>query len=219
MFTHCPIKRKELTRIDSNSGRRYVTPEGNSYSSVTSWLSRSSDNTWLTEWKARVGEEQARKISTRASIRGTLLHNNAESYLRNDLVEVADMGLLERDLFVPLSKHLSKHVDNIRAIELSVYSDTLKLAGTLDLCAEYDGKLSIIDFKTSKEKKKLEHISDYFIQCSLYSYMIQELYNIKIDQLVVLIGVDFQSTTQTFIQSRKDWDDILFSRIKQHPPS
>lgn len=146
------------------------------------------------------------------------MHNNAEAYLRNDLVEVSDMGLLERNLFVPLSKHLSDHVDNIRAIELPVYSDTLKLAGTLDICAEYDEVLSIVDLKSSKEKKKIEYISDYFIQCALYSYMIQELYNIKIDQLVVLIGVDFQSTTQTFIQSRKDWDARLFTKLQQYPP-
>ena len=135
-FNHNLLPQFELNRIDSPTGRRYVLPDNTSYESVTTWLSRTSDNTWLEEWRAR--EPNADKIVERASKRGTALHENAESFLMNKEVNVSSLNLIDKSLFIPLSKVLIDRVDNIRAVEYQLYSHSLKLAGTVDLVADFD---------------------------------------------------------------------------------
>ncbi len=215
-FIHNFLPSKELIRIDSTEGRTYKTDTGNCYESVTSWLGRSSDHSYIDEWKARIGEEEARKITTRATNRGTTLHENVEMFLRNNTVTPNSM--LDKSLFAPFAVILTEHVNNIRALETKLYSDILKLAGTVDCLAEYDGVLSLIDFKTSKARKNKEDIDNYFIQCTIYSLMIEELYGVKADQIVVLIAVDYENKVQMFKESRKDWIKKLVARIKEVPP-
>ena len=207
-----------IERHDTSNGRFYKTIKGKFYESVTSWLGRSSDNTWIDEWKDRVGHEEARKIVTRAANRGTQLHENVEKYLNNEILDVSKMPMLEASLFKPFAKLLSEHVNNIYALEYPLFSDTLRLAGTVDCVAEYDTETSLIDFKTSKAKKDKESIDNYFLQCSIYSYMIEEMYGIKIDQLVVLIAIDYENKVQVFKESRSNWKSLLVKRLKECPP-
>jgi len=181
-------------------------------------LGRSSDKSYLKEWRDRIGDAEADKITKRASDRGTRLHNNAEQYLLNERIDVAGMSMLDKSLFAPFSKVLDVHVDNLRAMEYPLYSNTLKLAGTVDLVAEYDGVLSLIDFKTSKNRKNKEDIDDYFIQTLIYSLMVEEMYGIKIQQLVILIALDYENKVQLFIEERKNYVNKLLDRIKLYPP-
>lgn len=219
IFNHVWLPEQQLDRIDSPDGRKYKTSTGEKYESVTSWLGRIQDQTWLNEWKLRVGEAEAKRISSRAAARGTTLHSNVEAHLRNHVVNLNELTMLDKSLFVPFVKCLNEHVTDIRILEGKLYSHGIRLAGTVDCVASYDDTLSVIDFKTSKSMKNKEDIDNYFLQCSLYSYMIEELYSIKIDQLVVLIAVDYENKVQVFKESRKNWSTMLISKLKETPPS
>jgi len=218
MFTHNPLPRLNIDRLDYDTGRRYLTPEGYQYESVTTWLGRISDDTWLKEWYARVGEKEATKISTRAAERGTRLHENVERYLNNTEVDISTLNMLDKSLFLPFKSHLDGHVDNIRCIEYPLYSDILKLGGSIDLCADYDGVISTIDFKTSKDRKNKADITNYFLQTTIYTVMLAERYKITTNKLVIIIALDWENKVQVFEEDPKKWIRPLMELIKKHPP-
>jgi len=215
IFAHSPLLKANLERIDSPTGRLYVTPEGNKYESVTTWLSRISDKSWIEEWKKNVGEDVAKKTLERASKRGTRLHENIEHYLKNEKVE--KLSMLDGILFKPLAIIADSHITDIHALEYPLYSDVMKLAGTVDCVANYDGVIALIDFKTSKNRKSKEDISSYFLQTSIYSIMIQEMYGLKIDKMVILMAVDNENKVLVFEESRKNWWNVLVNKIKKFP--
>jgi hypothetical protein len=118
------------------------------------------------------------------------------------------------EMFRALKGCLDEHVDNIRSVEGFLYSNYLRTAGQVDLIAEYDGKLSIIDFKTSKKKKPESWIQGYFLQASAYAFMFEERTNIRVPQLVVMIGVDGESEPQVFIKNAKERNEYLLQFIE-----
>lgn len=217
IFSHSPFEKLNIQRIDSEYGRRYRTPEGNVYESATTWLGRIGDTTWLSEWKERVGEAEAEKITRRAAKRGTTLHENVENYLSNK-GEPKNLNIIDKSLFKPFKVLLDKSVNNIRALEYPLYSDTLQLAGTVDIIADYNSELSIIDVKSAKARKNKENISSYFLQTAIYSYMIEERYKIKIDKLVIIIALDHEYKVQVFEESRANWRGLLVESLKKTKP-
>ena len=148
---------QELKTKNIDGKRHYVTPGGN-YPSVTSITSQLSAE-GIKAWRARVGEKEAQKIITKASIRGTSVHKLCEDYVNN--IEVKESN----DVFEQIKSELDKHLGTIYAVEAPLYSDKLKVAGRVDLIAEWKGKLSIIDFKTAKKTKKEEWIEAYGYVC------------------------------------------------------
>ena len=215
-FTHEWLDRHSIIRIDNPTGRKYETPEGNKYESVTTWLGRIQDSSWIEEWKNAIGEEEAEKIVRRAATRGTVLHEGVERHLRNEVV--TGLNMLDRIRWVAMTKVLNKKVNRILALEYPLYSNALRLAGTVDCVAYFEGVLSIIDFKTSKNRKDKADIDSYFLQCAIYSYMIEELYKIKIDKLVILMALDNEDKVQVFEDSRKNWSKRLIQELKKNPP-
>jgi genome maintenance exonuclease 1 len=189
--------------VDAPEGRYYVTPEGNHYTSVTTFLSKSDKSNYIAEWRAAVGEAEADRVSNRAANRGTLLHENAETYLTNNIVAIPKVRMMDISLMKGMIPSLDR-ISNIRLLEAQLYSDNFKLAGTVDCVADFDGVPSIIDFKTSSKLKGKEEIDNYFIQTSIYSWMVEERYGIKIPQIVILISQEFGSS-QIFIENRKNW--------------
>jgi genome maintenance exonuclease 1 len=97
-----------------------------------------------------------------------------------------------------------------------MFSHHLRLAGTVDCVAEWDGKLSIIDFKSSTKPKKREWIPSYFMQCAAYAIMYEELTFIPIKQLVVVVAVEEDCTTQVFIEDRDTWAPELIELRDQY---
>ena len=85
-------------------------------------------------------------------------------------------------------KDLLSDIDNIRALEATLYSDHLRLGGQADCIAEYKGRLSVIDFKTSNKKKTRSQCYNYFMQCSAYAIMFEERTGIPVDQTVILMA-------------------------------
>jgi hypothetical protein len=206
MFEHVTgISFPELTaEIVEGVGRIYTTPEGNRYPSITTVIGKSSDQSWLDEWKARVGEEQVRKVSGQASRRGTAVHELAEEYLKNNPRYTKGHMPVNISSFNQIKPILDKHVNRIHGLEVPLYSDKLRVAGRVDCLSEWDSQLAIIDFKTSKRVKKREDIGHYFIQASAYSYMTYERTGL-LPKLVVIIMMVDDDNPLVFVEKSKDW--------------
>jgi hypothetical protein len=196
-FIHHDIPK--LERIDSDSGRLYATPDGLKLPSVTSVLSIHSDK-YIQEWKDRVGEEEAAKISGRASKRGTAIHSLCEDYLKTG---TASPSMFDAEMFLSIKPYLNK-IDNVHALETPLYSKYLQVAGTVDCIAEYNGKLSIIDFKTSSRLKSRDDIHSYFWQTSAYAVAFEELTRIPVGRLVIIMAIDNERPL-IFEEKRDDW--------------
>ena len=193
-----------------NGKRFYKTPEGLLYPSVTTITSQHGKDK-IIEWRKRVGEEEANRISTKASNRGTKVHKICENYLNNEedyaRTNPAHIHKTMPDtiaMFKSLQPLLHEHVNNIHALEIPLYSHHLKVAGRVDCIAEYDGKLSIIDFKTSNKLKDESWIKGYFMQCSAYAVMYEERTGIPVSQIVIMIAVESEHP-QVFIKKRNDY--------------
>lgn len=206
-FNHKFVPFTELTTETIGGQRHYVLPDGvTKLKSVTTILSEKMDKTALMEWKARVGHEEAQKISTQAARRGTAIHSMAERYVMNEPQFIKENEMpVNIESFKPIKKILDEHVDNIMGVELPLYSKALKCAGRTDLVAQYDGTLSIIDFKTSRKLKKPEWIENYFIQSTVYSMMFEWTYRIAVPQIVIIITVDNEMTPQVFKLERSQF--------------
>lgn len=191
MFNHVKhdIVLPKLTRKSTEHGRKYFTPDGNAYPSITTVLGILSKQ-GIMEWRKRVGEEEANKISRQASTRGTAVHKLAEDYVDN--VEDWSKGAMPANIhtFNQLKTELDQHLDNIWMQETFLYSDRLKCAGQVDCIGEWDGVLSIIDYKTSRKPKEEAWITNYFIQASFYAAAFLERTGIPIKQAVIAIAVD-----------------------------
>lgn len=198
-FKHNLITIEDINATTTDSGRVYQTPDGKLYPSVTTVLSEHTKK-GVMEWRQRVGEEEANKVSRRSAVRGTRFHTLAEKYLKNDLTG-GDFSLLDYEMFKVAQPVLDK-IDNIRAQEVGLWSHHLRMAGRVDCIAEYEGKLSIIDFKTARREKDEDHIQHYFMQASAYAVMFEERTQIPVNRLVIAIVVE-DGFMQIF-ESRRD---------------
>ena len=199
----------ELDSETTEKGRYYITPNGERLPSVTTVLGRKLDKTGLLEWRARVGEVEANKISTQAANRGTAIHLIAEKYLLNQDEYPPKTMPVNMTMFKGIQKKLDEHVDVVNALEAPLYSLKLNAAGRTDCVAEWDGIPSIIDFKTSRRIKDESHIFSYFLQATAYSIMFEELTGLNIPQFVILIGVDHEDP-QVFVKQTKDYHNQVF---------
>lgn len=197
----------KLPRKTVNGKRVYETPDGSQYPSVTTVTSQMNAKA-IGEWRARVGAKTANKITAQASARGTSVHKLCEDYCLNQLTEEKVMPS-NKEMFLTIKNHLDEHVNVIRSVEGFLYSDFLRTAGQVDLIAEYDGVLSIIDFKTAKKKKREDWIQNYFVQESAYSFMFEERTGMQVPQLVTIIGVDGEREPQVFIKNTKERNQYL----------
>ena len=214
-FKHNPIDLgyKDLECETQPSGRKYVSPDGKAYPSVTTVLKHLGEDA-IRAWRERVGEEEANKVSTRASRRGTSVHTMLEKYVNNDK-DYKD-GVMP-DILATASqvfKTLEENVDEVWGQELALYSDHLNMAGRVDLVGVWNGTPSIIDYKTSRRLKKKEQITSYFLQCTAYAIMIEERTGIPVPQLVIVIAGD--EGEQIFIEQRDNWTAQLREAINEY---
>jgi hypothetical protein len=193
----------KTTTIDGK--RHYITPSG-ILPSVTTVLSDKLDKSALDVWRAKIGYEEADKISTMAAVRGTSIHNICEKYVRNDLSWSHGVMPVNIDTFNRIRTVLDAHIGIVSMIEGTLYSAKLHTAGRSDLIAMYDDVMSVIDFKTSRRTKKEKWIEGYFLQATCYSMMAEELTNLIIPQIVLIIAVD-DAPTQVFVKERRLYED------------
>jgi len=183
-----PVPLTELNAVTKEKGRLYEVSEGKWYPSVTTVTGiRKKDQ--ILKWRRKVGEETANKICGRATSRGNKFHSMVECYLKNEDVKFDEKHPLASFLFKSAKDTLDR-INNIHLLESPLYSDKLCLAGRVDCIAEFDGVLSVIDFKTSTREKKIEWIENYFVQETAYAAMYYERCGVKVDQIVTLIATE-----------------------------
>ena len=184
--------------------RYYFLPDGRKFKSVTTIIGEKTDKTSLLEWRKRVGEKEANRVTAVATRRGTAIHSMCEAYVLNKPDFTDKKSPIDVVTFKGLQELLNKHVDDVFGIELPLYSTMLRAAGRSDLIAKFDGTLSIIDFKTSTRVKQEKWIENYFIQSTVYSIMFEEIYGIKVPQLAIMMAVD-NDEPQLFVKKTKDY--------------
>jgi genome maintenance exonuclease 1 len=204
MFRNDIIELPQLVRIDGEQ-RFYQTPDGYKYPSVTTVLSEMSDKTAIMEWRKRVGEEEANRVSGRATRRGTAVHSLLEKFVLNEEIDFSDTMPLNKTMYNQIAKHLEQHVDDVRSSEGQLFSHKLKIAGSVDLIASYKGEPAIIDFKTSTKPKRKEWIENYFLQATMYSYMFYEMTGLYHPKLVIAIAVEDSPEPQIFEEHASNW--------------
>ena len=211
IFNYCPPRDlQDLKSTTFPDGKRYYTlPDGTKLPSVTTVIGAKGKQAIL-EWRKRVGEEVADKISKYASSRGTNVHTLCERYLNNE--PLGEIMPDAKALFLPLKPILNR-INNIHYQEQALWSVNLGMAGRVDCIGEFDGVLSVIDFKTSKKIKKREDIGSYFAQCVAYACMYEELIGQGIDQIVVIMAVDNEQPL-IFIEKTSDHLNTLLEYIK-----
>tara|TARA_R100000005_G_scaffold95745_1_gene78530 strand:+ start:417 stop:1091 length:675 start_codon:yes stop_codon:yes gene_type:complete len=186
MFTKIEIDYPSLDRETIDGVRYYDTPTGEKLVSITSVISHYNREIFR-EWRARVGNEEANKVTKQATSRGTDMHTLVEHYIKNE--KLPTVQPLSDMLFRQAKPDLNK-IDNIHAIEQALFSKELGVAGTVDCIAEYEGELAVIDFKTSKKPKPRKWIEHYFVQCAAYACMLYEMTGIMVKKFVIIMSCE-----------------------------
>jgi hypothetical protein len=207
IFTHRKIDLgyEDLQAQTSKIGRTYETPTGKAYPSITTVLSILSEDS-IRAWRKRVGEEEANKVSHRASTRGTKVHAIVEDYLNNEPIDHHQPDV--RASLANLQPILDARIGEIYGIEVPLYSDYLGLAGRCDCVAMFDGVPSILDFKTARKKKKREWIHNYFAQGAGYAIMFEERTGMPVPNVVIVMDVDHDDP-MVFKEHRDEWAKLL----------
>ena len=202
----------DLVADTRETGRVYVAPDGSRYPSVTTVLGILSEDS-IREWRQRGGEEEANKVSHRASNRGTAVHSIIEKYFRNQ--ETSDNLPHIKQSLANLRPILDKSIGKIFGLETALYSRHLGMAGRCDCIAEWNGVPSIIDFKTSRRVKKKENIASYFAQASAYAIMFEERTGLAIPNTVIVMDVD-DNHPLIFEEHRDNFVELLLSTKKEY---
>ena len=213
MFTHDLVELTPLSTTTIDGKRHYQTPDGSVYPSVTTFTSLHGKEGIL-EWRKRVGEEEANKISNKAATRGTRVHKLCEDYLNNEL---SFEGAMPNSiaLFKQMQPFLDKYIGKVYGIECPLYSHHLRVAGKSDCIAQFDGKNAVVDFKTANKPKQEHWIQNYFMQCAAYAVAFEERTKISIPRIAIVVAVEGDSP-QLFVKKRDDYIDMFISYRKQY---
>ena len=189
-FNYCPpLILQDLKSTTFPDGKRYYTlDDGTKLPSVTTVVGAQKKQVFI-EWRQRVGDEEANRITKKATSRGTNVHKICENYLNNQPDYLKGIMPDAVEMFHSIKPYLNK-INNIHYQECALWSKTLGMAGRVDCIGEYEGVLSVIDFKTSKKVKSHEEIEDYFWQTTAYALMYEEMIGKPIDELVIIMAVE-----------------------------
>ena len=213
-FTHCNfLGELELDKKETPGCRLYQLPNGNwvpSITSVTGFYNREV----FVAWRKRVGIEEANRITKKATSRGTDFHEAAQAYLENKELDWDEFQPLTKFMFHHLKPELDK-INNIHAIERTLYSEYLGLAGRVDCIAEYDGELAGIDFKTSTKIKPEKWVENYFVQEMFYASAYYELTGIPVKKLITLMVTPEGEVKVFDKRNKEDYIKLLVRYIKK----
>jgi len=218
LFNHVgDIEPIEMVAEMVEGKRVYLTPEGSKFPSVTTVIGNNKKKlAGIARWRKRVGEKAANAKSTRATGRGTKYHSIAEDYFNNTL----DLEKYKKYPLPVLMFHQSRgtldRINNIYLQEAALYSKHLEIAGRVDCIAEFDGVLSIIDFKTAEEPKREEYLYDYFVQETAYACMLQENYGLSVKQLVTIVACENGETQVKVLPPKKEFFMKLMEYISEY---
>ena len=217
LFNHVGLDPIEMSAEMVEGKRVYLTPTGHHYPSVTTVIgNNAAKKAGIAKWRARVGEKAANAKTTRATGRGTKYHSIAEDYFNNnlDLKKYSKFPLPV--LMFNHSRPVLDRINNIYLQEAALYSKHLEIAGRVDCIAEFDGVLSIIDFKTAAEPKREKYLYDYFVQETAYACMLQENYGLSVKQLVTIVACENGETQVKVLPPKKEFFMKLMSYISEY---
>ena len=197
-----------VTKGKKVDGFRFYDIEGKAYPSITTVLGIQK-KAQLQEWRDKIGEKVANWEMGRAARRGKATHLLIEQYIKG--LTPSERGVLPLGLFRLIKPYVDQ-IDNIHCLETIMYSKKLTIAGQVDCIAEYNGKLSVIDFKTANKERQESWIENYFMQTSAYAQMYEELFGKEIEQIVILLASE-DGSVQSFIKEKKDYMDPLKKSI------
>ena len=197
--------------------RVYLTPDGDKFPSVTTVISNNAKKmAGIAKWRERVGIEEANRISARSTKRGTTYHSIVEDYFNNCLdINEYKKSPLPVVMFHQTVQTLNR-INNIYLQEAALYSKHLELAGRVDCIAEFDGELSIIDFKTSATPKREQYLTDYFVQETAYACMLQELYDVSVKKIVTIVACENGETQVKVLPPKKEYFITLMGYIHEY---
>ena len=211
-FNHLGLHPIELSTVTIDGKRYYVTPEGNKYPSVTTVIgSNAKSKQALLDEVFKVGKEKAQAVSNRAAGRGTRYHKLVEDYINNELDESKYRDQPLPWLMFHSSKHVLDRINKVYLQEAALYSDLLRIAGRVDCIAEYDGVLSIIDFKTSRAEERGVVVRLLCSECA-YACMLQERYQLSVKQLVTIVACENSDVQVSVVEPKKEY----FLRLQEY---
>ena len=214
LFKHKKLAEFEKLKSKNEDGRRvYLTPSGEKYPSITSVLGYFKKAS-IQEWRDRVGAEEANKISTQSSRRGTAVHQICEDYLNNKDYTLKHMPS-NLAMFRTLKPILDENIKTVYHQEVPLYSDKLQIAGRVDCVCNWNGEDAIVDFKTSRKIKKRAWITDYFLQGTAYSLMFESLTGIHIPKIVIVMAIDNEKPA-VYEESIYQWTAQLLDKIERY---
>ena len=196
-YIPCDISTADLQVVQNENGRTYTTPSGKSLPSVTT----------VTGFEGKAGFDIWRKNNPKEMIRvcdrGNTIHSMMETLLKNH-PEILNEDTEINNLYISMRDHVANKITNVYALEKSLWSESIGLAGRVDCICDYNGKLSVVDFKGSTREKYESSIKGYFMQATAYALMYQELTGQKVEQIVILIACE-TGTLQDYVKKPKDY--------------
>ena len=232
MFKHIKhdIVRPFAKEEHTEDGHYYRTNDGKLYPSITTIFNLLDPKEWYPFWVAKIARDmkitpeeaeiECKKIGKESMSVGTYLHSLAEQYINNNEFDITVAGHTEvnlDELFEPLKKHLDEHVNNVHATEAKLYSDEMELAGTVDLVAEYDGELSVIDYKNSRKPKTPSQVKlhNYYEQICAYGKMWENCTGEKIKQGIIIV-VSWDNKVRAFKVKLDDHENDLWNKLIEY---
>ena len=213
-FIHCNfLGDLELEKKETNGIRLYHLPDGQWVPSITSVTSFYNRQIFI-DWRKRVGLEEANRITRKATARGTDFHQVCQDYLENKELNWDDYHPMTKIMFIHAKPYLDK-INNIHAIERTLYSEYLGLAGRVDCIAEYEGELAVIDFKTSEKIKPEQWIENYFVQETFYAAAYYERTGQVVKKLITLMVTPGGEVKVFDKRNKGDYIKLLVRYIKE----
>ena len=206
-FVDVELEPLEVEPVNKDGVRFYKLPKTDKYYPSVTSITSFKNAKFFKDWRTKIGEDEANRITARATQRGTAFHSIAEDYINGELNldKYLDNNPLSVRMFQSAKSELNR-IDNIHCLETFLYSHYLGLAGRVDCIAEFDGELAVIDFKTSTKSKQEDHIEHYFVQETAYAAMFLERAGIEVKKIVTLIATE-EGSTQVF--QKYNLDDYL----------
>ena len=215
-FIDVDVNEVDVDPVSKDGVRFYPIPGADKYYPSVTSVTSFKNAQFFAEWRRRIGETEANRITARATQRGTAFHSMAEDHFRGtlDVNKYLENNPLSVRMFQSAKTTLNR-INNIHCLETFLYSHYLGLAGRVDCIAEFDGELAVVDFKTSTKEKSEEHIEHYFVQETAYAAMFLERTGIEVKKIVTLIAVEDGSIQVFQKYNLDDYLQLLKSYIEE----
>jgi len=213
VFKHKWLTQLEVETITTSRGRYYKIHDETLLPSVTTILGRMISKGGLTEWRKRVGNVEADRITDVALRRGSIIHDAVEKFVLNE--STPELMFAEQDMFERVKPVLEKNIGTVFGVEMPLYSKSLWAAGRADLIAEWNGTPSVIDYKTARFEKKEEQILSYFLQSVAYAFMASSIYGISFHQ-VVIVMIPIHEPPVIFVKDVKEYFEKVVDLFLKH---